>query len=97
MVVESKIKVSRFIGELTKFKMCSKADTLQCLKVSAACKYVFSIHLPFINHSFIETKDAFIHGTDPCLCSYLSRNGLSKDIGDQNILCSTTTVCQMME
>ncbi|XP_030827970.1 regulator of nonsense transcripts 2 [Strongylocentrotus purpuratus] len=32
MMVESKIKVSRFIGELTKFKMCSKADTLQCLK-----------------------------------------------------------------
>ncbi|XP_072181831.1 regulator of nonsense transcripts 2-like [Diadema setosum] len=32
MMVESKIKVARFIGELTKFKMCSKADTLQCLK-----------------------------------------------------------------
>eukprot|EP00057_Strongylocentrotus_purpuratus_P014034 XP_011668508.1 PREDICTED: regulator of nonsense transcripts 2 [Strongylocentrotus purpuratus] len=34
MMVESKIKVSRFIGELTKFKMCSKADTLQCLKLT---------------------------------------------------------------
>ncbi|XP_033096855.1 regulator of nonsense transcripts 2-like isoform X2 [Anneissia japonica] len=31
--IESKIKTVRFIGELTKFKMCPKADTLQCLKV----------------------------------------------------------------
>ncbi|XP_071961519.1 regulator of nonsense transcripts 2-like [Antedon mediterranea] len=31
--IESKIKTVRFLGELTKFKMCPKADTLQCLKI----------------------------------------------------------------
>lgn len=30
---ESKIKTVRFIGELTKFKVCPKAETLHCLKL----------------------------------------------------------------
>ncbi|XP_033641812.1 regulator of nonsense transcripts 2-like [Asterias rubens] len=33
MMIETKIKTVRFIGELTKFKMCSKSDTLQCVKI----------------------------------------------------------------
>ncbi|XP_022098777.1 regulator of nonsense transcripts 2-like [Acanthaster planci] len=32
MMIETKIKTVRFIGELTKFKICSKSDTLQCVK-----------------------------------------------------------------
>lgn len=32
--IETKNKTVRFIGELTKFKMFSKSDTLHCLKVS---------------------------------------------------------------
>jgi regulator of nonsense transcripts 2 len=31
--VETKIRVARFIGELTKFGVCSKSDTIQCLKI----------------------------------------------------------------
>jgi len=31
--IETKNKTVRFIGELTKFKMFSKNDTLHCLKV----------------------------------------------------------------
>ncbi|XP_062522892.1 regulator of nonsense transcripts 2-like [Corticium candelabrum] len=31
--VETKIKVVRFVGELTKFGVCSKSDTIQCLKI----------------------------------------------------------------
>lgn len=33
--IETKNKTVRFIGELTKFKMFTKSDTLHCLKVSA--------------------------------------------------------------
>lgn len=35
--IETKNKTVRFIGELTKFKMFSKNDTLHCLKVSVIC------------------------------------------------------------
>jgi len=31
--LESKVKTVRFIGELTKFKVCPKAETLHCLKM----------------------------------------------------------------
>lgn len=34
--IETKNKTVRFIGELTKFKMFTKNDTLHCLKVIAA-------------------------------------------------------------
>lgn len=41
--IETKNKTVRFIGELTKFKMFTKNDTLHCLKVCAESFEIFLI------------------------------------------------------
>lgn len=58
--VETKVKITRFIGELVNFKIFPKSDALQCLKI---------LLLDFVHHQvemacvFVETCGRFLYRT----------------------------------
>ena len=55
--IESKLKICRFIGELTKFGVFSKADTLFCIK---QLLFDFSYHHIEMACALFETCGAFL-------------------------------------
>lgn len=55
---ESKVKTVRFIGELTKFKICPKAEALHCLKVLLAN---FTHHNIDMACNLLETCGRFLY------------------------------------